>query len=429
MIFDKFKKEILKFSIPDSEQTIAISLSGGSDSLALMLLLKEYCKNSKTNLIALTVNHKLREESTVEAKKVSEISKTLGIPHKILDWNHDSVESNIQHKARTARLELLTTYCKDNKINYLFTGHTKDDVAETFLMNMFRGSGVYGLSSIPNLTKYNNINLVRPLLNFQKDELKNYLTTENIIWIEDPSNKKENFLRTKVRNLIKSQEIQKIIPEYDQLIDRLALNAKNLARARTELESICDVKIKEIVTLHEEGYITIKHNEFLKLNKEIGFKILSSCLITVSGNQTYKPRLSSLESLYESLCTQKSRKTLCGCEILIKKDNIFIYRELGKMPISLKQTSPTSWIWDNRFEINAKNSNSISKIDKLNYEDLKHLDNKKLDKIPKRIWKSLPLITAYDTKVYVPFLNSSDTEEFSIEFKPLVSLERTNFFF
>lgn len=429
MIFDKFKKEIFKFSIPESEKMIAIGLSGGSDSLALTLLLREYCKKFKINLIALTVNHKLREGSTAEAKKVSEISKTLGIAHKILDWNHGSIESNIQHQARTARIDLLTTYCKDNKINYLFTGHTKDDVAETFLMNMFRGSGVYGLSSIPNLTKYNNITLARPLLSFKKGELKNYLTNQKIIWIEDPSNKKENFLRTKVRNLIRSQEMQNIIPEYDQLIDRLALNAKNLARARTELESVCDAKIKEIVTLHEEGYITIQHDKFLKLNKELGFKILSSCLITVSGNQPYKPRLSSLESLYESLSTPKTKKTLCGCEILMKKGNIFIYRELGKTPLALKQTSDKSWIWDTRFEISAKNPLSISKIDKLTYEDLKHLNNKKLDKIPKKVWKSLPLITTYDSKVYVPFLNSSDTEEFSIEFKPLVTLERTNFFF
>lgn len=429
MIFDKFEKEVLKFSIPDSEKTIALGLSGGSDSLALMLLLREYCKNSKINLIALTVNHHLRQESTEEAKKVSEIARKLGISHQILDWKHDSIESNIQHQARNARLNLLTTYCKDNKINYLFTGHTKDDVAETFLMNMFRGSGVYGLSSIPSLTKYDSINVVRPLLNFQKDELKNYLTSQEMIWIEDPSNKKECYLRTKVRNLIKSQEMQKIIPEYDQLIDKLALNARNLARARTELESACDIKIKEIVTLHEEGYITIKHDDFLKLNEEIGLKILSSCLITISGHQPYKPRLYSLERLYKSLSNQKNKKTLCGCEILIKKNEIFIYRELGKTPIPLEQTSNKSWIWDHRFEITAKNSSSITKINALNYEDLKQFNNKKLDKIPKRIWKSLPLITTYDTKVYVPFLNSSDTEEFSIEFKPLITLERTNFFF
>ena len=429
MISDSFKKEMSKLALPEVNHKVAIGLSGGSDSLALMLMLQAYRgTGSKLELVAITVNHNLREAAAYEAEKVSQMAEKLGVMHKILTWYHEEVSANIQQQARIARYDLLTDYCKAQGIEHLFVGHNKDDVAETFLMNIFRGSGVYGLASIPNITIYNGVKIIRPLLSFRKQELQNYLRQHKVAWIEDPSNMQDRFLRTKIRKLLRSQEVRAIISDENLVIDRLALNAKNIARARTELENLCALEIKRIVTLHDEGYLTIDCEHFLKLGKEIALKLLSSCLITISGQHVYKPRLSSLENLYDVLNGGGKARTLWGCEVVTLKGLIYVYREIGTQKLSSEKTSENTWIWDNRFKIVANKPSVIKAINFLRYEDLKGQDDKKLKKIPKKIWKSLPLIITYDSKSYIPFLNCGAAGEFSVNFIPRVSLEKTNFF-
>jgi hypothetical protein len=225
-----------------------------------------------------------------------------------------------------------------------------------------------------------------------------------------------------------SKEVTDIIPDTDLLVDRLALNAKNAARARTTLENICEKEIKKNVTLHKEGYLTVNHNEFFYLDEEIALKILASCLVTISGEHSHKPRFNSLKTLYDHLRNQKTAKTLWECETIVKKGIIYIYKEIGKNALTANKLSDTEWIWNGRFSIKTKSANIIKKIEPLSYENLSEYSDKILDIIPKKIWKSLPLITTYDNKVYVPFLNTRDTKEFSIDFTPLMSLNRINFF-
>ncbi|MCH9753812.1 MAG: tRNA lysidine(34) synthetase TilS, partial [Alphaproteobacteria bacterium] len=349
MTLENFEKEITKFRLLDSENRFAVALSGGSDSMALAVLLNDYSKKNNKELVALIVDHNLRDNSSVEARNVSEIITNLGIKNEILTWAHQEISSNIQERAREARLSLLTEYCKTHKIKYLFTAHHKNDVAETFLMNMIRGSGIYGMSSIPSMTVYNDTQLLRPLLNFHKNTLRDYLLKKKVKWIEDPSNENKNFLRTKVRTLINSKEMSNIIPDYEMLVDRIALNAKNIARSRTAIENICEKEIKKNIILHQEGYVSLSYNNFFNLEEEIGLKILSSCLVTVSGEHSHKPRFNSLEKLYKHIKDNNTAKTLWGCETLVKKDIIYIYREIGKKAPSLKKRKETELIWDNRF--------------------------------------------------------------------------------
>lgn len=417
--------ELQKFDLPAALPKIAVAVSGGSDSIALAVLLKDTYKN--TEITAITIDHNLRAESSEEAKIVKKQMEDLGISHQTLLWEHKEITSNIQKQARSARMHLLTTYCKENGIENLFVAHNKNDVAETFLMNLFRGSGVYGLASIPNKTIHSGVNILRPLLSTHKKDIKDFLESINISWIEDPSNTNPNFLRTKVRSLMQSEEMKKIIDDEEALIDRIALNANNLARAREALEESTNHAIKTITTLHQEGYLTILLEEFLNMNEETALKLLASCLTTISGAQEYTPRMNSLKNLYKNI-TSKKIQTLWGCEVIAKDDLIYIYKELGKTKPSLEKISSTEMLWDGRLKIEAKTPQSIKSIEVLNSETLNKFPEAKLKKIPNRVWKTLPLITTYDTKVYVPFLNDGDTQEFSVKFLPLVSLEKTSFF-
>nr|MCH9750348.1 hypothetical protein [Pseudomonadota bacterium] len=111
-----------------------------------------------------------------------------------------------------------------------------------------------------------------------------------------------------------------------------------------------------------------------------------------------------------------------------KNNTIYIYRELGKNKPSLQQLSNSEWLWDGRLKITAKTNDTIKSLEPMKPEILNKIQEINSKKIPKRIWKTLPLITTYDTKVYVPFLNDGDSKKFSVKFLPLVSLKKTSFF-
>jgi len=425
MLYKKFELELEKFSIPTSTKKIAVAVSGGSDSTALAMLLKD--SSRKFDITAITIDHDLRSESKKESEITKEQMESLGITHATLKWEHEEIRSNIQKQARSARINLLTKYCNNNDIEYMFLAHTKNDVAETFLMNMLRGSGVYGLSSIPHKTIFNGISVLRPLLSTHKNELRDFLKSQNLNWIEDPSNKNPSFLRTKVRNLMESKEMKEIIDDPGALIDRISLNANNVSRAREALEKTHNDAIEQISILHKEGYVTINLESFIDLSEETGLKMLSSCLTTVSGTQEYTPRMEPLKTLYNNISSTKIQ-TLWGCEITSKDGLIYIYRELGKNKPSLKQLSNREPLWDGRIKITAESSNVIKSMEPVKPETINKIQEIHSKKIPKRIWKTLPLITTYDTKVYVPFLNDGDSRKFSVKFLPLVPLKRTSFF-
>jgi len=400
VIYTKFTKEMDGRGFCKKQPVVAVGVSGGSDSIALLFMMHEWMRSVDGKVIALTVDHRLRDESESEAQDLSARLKEHGIEHHILVWNHAEVSSNIQSKARIARRELLTGWCQKNNVRQLFLAHTKDDVAETFLMRCFRGSGVAGLAAIAKTTVHNGIEICRPLLSFSKEELRTYLIGRNIEWVEDSSNTNPKFMRTKIRNLIKIAE-----EECGPLIDKLVLNANNLARTRAFIEAECDKVAAKIVKLFPEGFITIKQEEFCNLDEELALNVLASSLITISGRHVYKPRLNSLEGLYREMLLKKHPiKTLWDCEIKASKGMIFIYREVPKYGFTVERISKTSWIWDSRFKIDADNDDIIKMISSFDLTKTGVYDKKKYNSLPKKIWHSLPLITTKSGEHYIPFL-------------------------
>ena len=157
-------------NILQTKDSFAVGVSGGPDSMALAFLTK--CFSIKNNLKVkyFIVDHKLRTESTKEAKEVKKTLKKDGINCKILSSKKDKQFKNIQSTARKKRFSLLIKECKKNNINNLLLGHHLDDLAENFLIRLVRGSGLNGLISLDTKTKFvnHNFNIMRPLLNFKK---------------------------------------------------------------------------------------------------------------------------------------------------------------------------------------------------------------------------------------------------------------------
>ena len=196
-IYKKFEKD-LKLN-----EDFVVAVSGGLDSLALCFLSKVYSIKKHLKVTCLHVDHKLRNNSTKEAKFVKLLLKKLSTNVEILTWVGKKPNSNIQSVARDKRYALMINKAKKLKINNILLGHHKDDLIENFFIRILRGSGLNGMVSFDQKTNLQNINLIRPLLKFSKQNLE-YITKKIFKnYVDDPSNKNIEFKRVKIRNFIK----------------------------------------------------------------------------------------------------------------------------------------------------------------------------------------------------------------------------------
>ena len=210
-IFQNFKFKLDKLN----KKNYLVAVSGGPDSLALVALSKAYTFLKKSKFHYVLIDHKIRDKSGQEAKKVKSLLKRRKINLKIFE-NKKKIFKNIQAEARNSRYEILTNYCKRNKIQTILTAHNLEDQVETFLIRLSRGSGLKGLSAMKPLSTISaNVELFRPLLDVKKYFLIKISKSIFGTFIKDPSNKNIKFLRTKVRNLKKPLEKSGI--RYEQI--------------------------------------------------------------------------------------------------------------------------------------------------------------------------------------------------------------------
>ena len=188
------------------KKDLAVAVSGGPDSLALAYLTKCYSLKHKIEIKYYIVNHKIRKESSLEAKVVKKILKKINIQCTVLDWNGKKPTKNIQAKAREKRYSLLNRECKKNNIKYLLIGHHLNDLLENFLIRIVRGSGLNGLVSFGKDTKYRDQDLyvLRPLLNLEKKDLLYVSNKVFDFFVKDPTNMNKDYKRTRIRNLLYS---------------------------------------------------------------------------------------------------------------------------------------------------------------------------------------------------------------------------------
>ena len=241
----KISKIFKEFSISlKVKEDLAVAVSGGPDSLALAYLAKCYSLKNKIKINFFIVDHKLRKESSSEAKDVRNVLKMIDIECKILTWNGKKPSKNIQATARNKRYSLLVNECKKNDIKYLLLGHHLNDLFENFLIRIVRGSGLNGLISFDKNIKYKNQNLqiLRPLLDLEKKDLI-YISKEVFnFYVKDPSNINEDYKRTRIRNLLHSLEKEGLDKK------KLTLTINNLKDSNNSIKFYVNKNLKENLT-------------------------------------------------------------------------------------------------------------------------------------------------------------------------------------
>ena len=186
---------------------IGIAVSGGPDSLALLLLAAQVRSGE---VEAATVDHGFRPEGRAEAEAVAGTCKKLRVPHAILTvrWN-EIPTSAIQERARSARYEVLATWMRKRGLSYLLTGHHLDDQAETLVMRLNRGSGVTGLAGMRWTTPVPGspaLKLVRPLLGWRRAELEAVCAEAGETPADDLSNRDSRHERVRIRQALASAD-------------------------------------------------------------------------------------------------------------------------------------------------------------------------------------------------------------------------------
>ena len=201
-IYKKFEDNL------NINKNFIVAVSGGPDSLALSFLSKIYSIKKSLEVKYFIVNHGLRKNSTSETKNVQKKLKNFSIKLNILTWIGFKPNKNIQSVAREKRYELICDRAKKYRIENILVGHHLDDLFENFFIRILRGSGLQGLISLDRETQKNNINLIRPLINIDKDDLV-YISNHVFgSYVQDPSNQDDKFKRVKVRNLLKELSLE-----------------------------------------------------------------------------------------------------------------------------------------------------------------------------------------------------------------------------
>ncbi len=297
---------------------IAVGVSGGADSLALVLMLKE----KGFSPVAISVDHGLRKQAQKEVLYVAKIMQKYGIEHHILEWKGKKPKTAIEEKAREARYKLMTEFCHTHQIKDLYLGHHKGDQAETFFMRLIRGSGVDGLASMQKQSTRDGINIIRPLLTTDKKDLEAYLKAKKIKWVNDKMNFDDSFLRVKLRKLLPKLEKQ-----IGLSADRIILCANNMQRAKDYFQKeVANFFANNVVA--KDGSLIINKEAFLSLHEEMALRVLAHALSEVGG-KVYKPRLSALEKLYKDIHSAKkfTKFTLSHCIIEFRKQGLIIKKE------------------------------------------------------------------------------------------------------
>lgn len=325
---------------------LAVAVSGGADSMALLLLASRWAGNKGSALLALSVDHGLRESAAAELAQVAAWCGMLGITHRILPWHGIKPVSDIQAAARRARYALLTEACEAHHITTLLLGHHLEDQAETFLLRLARGSGVDGLSSMPTARAMNGVRMLRPLLGFPKDRLKATLRHSGQDWIEDPSNRDRRFARVRVRGMLDDLREEGLTPA------RLAGTAQRMQRVRDALDAATKTLIGNSVQWDKAGFVYLTLSSLLAAPDEITLRALAKLLMAVAG-QDYPPRLVRLEALLAWLrqMPEAGGRTLSGCRILPAKGRLVIARELAAMGPERPILPGESALWDSRFRV------------------------------------------------------------------------------
>lgn len=285
-------------------ERIGIAVSGGPDSLALLMLA---AAARPGEIEAATVDHGLRAGSREEAEMVADICERLDVPHAILaiEWDLPPA-SAIQEQAREVRYGALAEWAREEELGALVTAHHLDDQAETLVMRLNRGSGVRGLAGMRRRSSVpgdKDLPLLRPLLGWRRSELEQICTDGRISPATDPSNADERYERVRVRQALRDAEW--LDPEA------LAKSAANLANADEALEWAADREWSEAVETNDGRIVYRASTAPIEIMRRVVARVIAELATEGSSGELRGRELDRLVADLQQCNTTTLRGVLC----------------------------------------------------------------------------------------------------------------------
>ncbi|MFH1288515.1 MAG: tRNA lysidine(34) synthetase TilS [bacterium] len=277
MLEKRLIEKIVNSGLIKHSDKIVVGLSGGPDSIALIILLNKLKNKYNLSLFPAHINYHLRgSDSDKDEKFCKDLTNKLRLPFSLHSADKNTLkksDNSIQNGARKIRLKYFTKIAQKYKANKIAMAHQADDQAETILMKFLRGSGKHGLSGISgNRPLTSEIQLIHPLLSISRKQILNFLKKEKVSFREDSSNKKTVYMRNKIR--------LKLIPFLEknyqpQIKERLNDMAKIWALENEYLENISKKTAEKLILQETTGkFLSINSKKLLKTHPVVQARIL-----------------------------------------------------------------------------------------------------------------------------------------------------------
>jgi tRNA(Ile)-lysidine synthase len=315
---------------------LAAGVSGGADSMALALLADAWARERGGALLALIVDHGLRQESGAEAAGVAARLGARGIAARVLTIRGLARGTALAERARVARFRILVAACAEEGILHLLLGHHAADQAETVLIRALGGSGSAGMAGMASLVEIGGLRILRPLLAVFPEELRAVVASAGATWVEDPSNFDPVALRPRLRLLRRDRDGE------GAATAALIAAAASSGRQRADDEATIAAGLAERVSLRPEGFGVLSEGA-------IQPRVLAALLQTIAG-APYPPPTNSIASL----AAAPRKATLAGVRLLPagrQGRGLLVVREAAAMAPPVPALAGA--VWDGRFRMAA----------------------------------------------------------------------------
>lgn len=304
---------------------IGLAVSGGPDSLALLLLAAEFAREQGAHerFIVYSVDHGLRPEAAAEVAFVTDTARELGFSARGLRWYGPKPTTGIQQAARAARYGLIADAMREGGVEILLTAHHLADQAETVLMRLAHGSGLEGLRGMDYLAEIAGLVVVRPLLGIDPADLAAVVANSGLTPVVDPSNTDTDYERVRWRQMLPQLAALGLDAErLSRFAERMRDADKALIAAAAEVETVLD---------QATGARSVSRDALARVPRAVAIKVISKLLAEVGGGQKSHD-LASVETLTDKLrmITALKRTSLHGCLISNDGTTVVVAREPGR---------------------------------------------------------------------------------------------------
>jgi tRNA(Ile)-lysidine synthase len=313
---DNFLETINRYCLLRNKDKVLVAVSGGPDSLALLLKLFRLKSKLDLNLHIVHLDHGLRKDSGKDALFVKNLAQKLELPVTIkqLRYPKDDVKGSVEEFFREERLEFFIQTAKKEKADKVALGHNLDDQAETVLMRLIRGTGLAGLTAISPKKKIRGILLIRPLLETTREQIDKFLKKQGIKPRLDSTNQEDVFLRNRIRHylipLLRNKYNANIMQALANLAQSVSYDYEYLEQAakRSLKGNPLRLNLKKISKLHP-AILRLKLRQSITWLQGNTRRISFQHIKELEDLIDCRPA-GSIVNLPKGICVQKSRNNL-----------------------------------------------------------------------------------------------------------------------